>query len=78
MPVSAQIERLRRELAERGSAAISVLEVELYSLTGADRDAALDAIVGDVASPYVLLDGRLVCSGSIDSEAVLAALGAVS
>jgi len=74
MPVSLQVERLRRELAERGSTTVSVLEVELYSLIGADRDAALDAIVGNIASPYVLIDGRLVCAGSIDTDAVLDAL----
>jgi hypothetical protein len=78
MPVSLQVERLRRDLAERGSAPVSVLEVDLYSLTGADRDAALDAVVSDTASPYVLIDGRLICSGSIDAEAVFAALGSVS
>jgi len=74
MPVSLQVERLRRDLAERGHDDVSVFEVDLYTLIGSDRDAAIDAIVGDVASPYVLLDGRLVCAGSIDSDAVLGAL----
>ncbi len=74
MPVSLQVERLKRDLTEWGSATTSVLEVDLYSLTGVDRDAALDAIVSDIPSPYVLIDGRLVCSGPIDCEAVLAAL----
>jgi len=74
MPVSLQVERLKRDLAARGDQAVTVLEVELHSLTGADRDAALDAIVADIPSPYVLIDGRLVCSGSIDIDAVMGAL----
>lgn len=74
MPVSLQVERLQRHLADRGHADVSVLLVDLYALTGADRDTALDAIVADVASPYVLFDGRLVCAGSIDSEAILGVL----
>jgi len=79
MPVSLQVERLKRALAARASDAgsdgtVTVLEAELYALTGADRDAALDALVAGEPSPYVLLAGRLVCAGAVDSAAVLGAL----
>ena len=74
MPLSLQLERLRRDLAGRTSDAVSVCEVDLYSLTGADRDAALDAVVAGIPSPYVLISGRLVCAGAIDSVAILGAL----
>jgi len=74
VPLSLQVERLRRYVAEHIGDAVSVCEVDLYSLTGADRDAALDAVVAGTPSPYVLIGGRLVCSGAIDSAAILAAL----
>ena len=51
-----------------------MLEVDLYSLVDADRDAALDAVVAGLESPFVLIDGQLVCSGAIDADAVLDAL----
>jgi len=74
MPLSLQVERLGRDLAEQIGDGVSVREVDLYSLTGADRDAALDAVVAGIPSPYVLIDGRLVCAGAIDSAAILGAL----
>jgi len=74
MPLSLQVERLRRDLAEQVGDTASVCEVDLYSLTGADRDAALDAVVAGIPSPYVLISGRLVCAGAIDSVAILGAL----
>ncbi len=51
-----------------------VSEPDLYDLDGADRDAALDAIVAGAPSPFVLVGGRLVCTGSIEVDAVLGAL----
>jgi hypothetical protein len=75
MPVSFQVERLKRDLREHLDNAASVLEVDLYTLEDADRDAALDAIVAGKPSPYVLVDGLLVCVGVIDSAAVLSSLG---
>lgn len=74
MPVSLQVQRLRLDLARRVGDAVSVLEVDLYALTGADRDAALDALVAGAPSPYVLIGGRLVCTGAIDLEAIRAVL----
>lgn len=54
---------------------ITVVEVDLLALEGAERHAALDAMVADAPGPYVIYDGRLVCSGPIDERAVLDALG---
>ena len=75
MPVSLQIDRLERELAARLGEGFTVVEADLEELQGADRNAALDAVVGGVSSPFVLIDGVLVADGSVDVEAVLAALG---
>jgi len=76
LPVSAQVARLKVQLADRDLGAASVDEVDLYSLREADRDAALDALVAGEPSPFVLIDGRLVCSGSIVLADVVAALDA--
>jgi len=74
MPVAQQIERLKRELEQRGLAGVVVLEADLYELAGAERDAALDALVEGKPSPYVLVDGRLACAGSVNLDEVLAVL----
>lgn len=75
MPVSAQIERLRRALNERmGEAAVRVIESDLAGLDDPERHAVLDAIVAGEPSPYVVAAGRVACVGSVDIEAVTAAL----
>ena len=68
MPVSTQIDRLRHELAGHGVEGVSVLDTDLYSLVGVERDAALDAVVAGEPSPFVFVNGRLVCTGGIDSQ----------
>jgi len=74
MPVSVQIDRLMHVLAGHRAEGVSVLATDLYSLAGVERDAALDAVVAGEASPFVFVNGRLVCTGGVDPEAVLAAL----
>jgi hypothetical protein len=74
MPLSVQIARLERAIAERFDESFTVAEVDLYSLEGDDRMAALDAVVTGDPSPLVIVGGRLVCTGSVDVEAILGAL----
>jgi hypothetical protein len=74
MPVSFQIERLRSELAQRFGGGFLVVDADLYSLEGVERDTALDALAAGTPSPFVLVNGRLACSGAVDPPAVLDAL----
>ncbi len=74
MPVSLQIERLKRQLGDRLGNGFAVVSTDLYGLEGAERDAALDALVDGEPSPFVLLNGRLVCTGAVNLDAVLGAL----
>jgi hypothetical protein len=74
MPVSLQIERLKRELFSRLGDGFVVLNTDLHSLEGDERDAALDAVVAGEPSPFVLVRGRLACAGAVDVPAVLDAL----
>jgi len=74
MPVSVQVNRLRHELAIRFADGCQVIDTDLYSLEGAERDAALDAVVAGEPSPFVLVGGRLVCTGVVEIDAVIAAL----
>jgi hypothetical protein len=74
MPVSAQVARLQRELAARFGAGPVVRVAELDELQGAEREAALDAIVATKPSPFVLFRGALVCTGPVDFAAVLDAV----
>ncbi len=62
-------ERLRAEGIEA-----SVLERDLLSLEGAERQAVLDAMVRQSADvPMVLVDGVVVCSDGVDLDAMVAA-----
>lgn len=74
IPVAAQVDVLRRELEARRFGALPVEVVDLYSLTGIERDVALDAVVAGEPSPLVLVGGRLACAGSVDVDAVLGAV----
>jgi hypothetical protein len=74
MPIPLQAERLEQALRARGVTRFAVSTPELYDLKGAERDAALDAIVLGRPSPYVLVGGALVCAGAVDVDAVLGVL----
>jgi hypothetical protein len=74
LPVSAQIDRLERELRARVGDGFALYEVELEQLLGVQREAALDAVVAGEPSPFVLIGERLVCTGSVDVAAVLEAI----
>ena len=74
MPVAFQVQRLKDAVTERFGTGVAVNDTDLYSLAGAERDAALDALGAGEPSPFVLLGGRLVCAGSVEVSAVLDAL----
>lgn len=74
MPVSTQIERLRVALAARGGAPVLIESVDLVGLEETERAPVLDAMVAGDESPFVVVGGRLVCTGSVDVERVLDAL----
>ena len=74
VPVSAQIDRLARELSAREGPAVCIYEVELEQLLGAQRDVACDALVAGEPSPFVLMGDLLVCTGSVDVQAVIEAI----
>jgi hypothetical protein len=75
MPLSWQAERLASDLFQRRGPGFSVLVTDLYGLIGPERDVAVNAIVEGKSSPFVLIQGRLACTGSLDLAAVLGALG---
>lgn len=74
MPVAFQVERLRRELSDRFGNAFSILSTDLAGLEGAELTEVTDAIVACEPSPFVLVNGRLVCKGIVDVGAVLESL----
>lgn len=74
MPVAVQIDRLERALAERAGDSFSVVSAGLADLARLERDVTIDAMVAGEPSPYVLVDGRIICTGSIELPAVFAAL----
>jgi len=78
MPASTQIERLRTALEPWFAGRASVLGVDLYTLEGVERELVLDAMVAGDPSPFVLVNGRLACTGTVDAKAVLDALAPTS
>jgi hypothetical protein len=78
MPVSTQIERLRTALEPSFAGRASVLGVDLHTLEGVERELVLDAMVAGDPSPFVLVNGSLVCTGAVDVRAVLDALATTS
>jgi len=74
LPVSVQIANARHHLAGLLGEGFEIRVVDLYSLEGVDRDVALDAVVAGEPSPFVLANGRLVCSGAVDGAAIAKAL----
>ena len=49
-------------------------ETDLYQLNGVQRAAAINALVSGAALPFVIVNERVVCAGSLDMEFVAAAL----
>ncbi len=49
-------------------------ETDLYQLNGVQRAAAITALVSGAALPFIIVDERVVCAGSLDLEAVATAL----
>ena len=75
LPVSVQVDRLEEALSARfGHATAAVYEVELDQLLGTQRAVAFDAVVVGLASPFVLVDDEMVCTGSVDVAAVIEAI----
>lgn len=50
-------------------------ETDLYQLNGIERAAAINALVSGAALPFIIVDERVVCTGSLDLEVVATALG---
>lgn len=74
-PVSLQVAHLKRQLADHLKFDFSVVSADLNGLDDSERTAAIDAVVAGEPSPFVLVDGRVVCAGSIEVPAILEALG---
>lgn len=74
MPMTLQIERLALQLGEHLDEGSSIVSADLYDLQGAELRVALDAVVAHEPSPFVLVDGQLVCTGAVEVDAVLGAL----
>ena len=74
LPVSSQVQRLKLALTERFGRAPEIPVVDLYELDPDEQGPAIDAVVSGELSPFVVVNGRLVCTGTVDVAAVLGAL----
>lgn len=73
MPPAWRVHVIRARLAAEGIDA-AVIECDVYSLVGAERQAVLDAMVREGADlPMVLVDGVVVTAGELDLGAIVRA-----
>jgi hypothetical protein len=73
-PISLQVERLKKQLADHFGYGFSVVSTDLYGLEDGERNVAIDAVVAGKQSPFVLVGDQLVCAGSVELPAILEAL----
>lgn len=74
MPATWRVRVIDEALRKAGFRA-SLSECDVYGLTGDDRKAATDAIIAEQASfPMVIVNGRVVCHGELDIDAVVRAV----
>lgn len=74
MPETWRARVLHERLTAYGIAA-EVRVSDIYTLEGAERHAALDAVVAEHAGfPMVIVDGCVACHGGIDVDAVMEAV----
>jgi hypothetical protein len=75
VPLSSRIEalesRVRKELP---SVELQVRQSDLYAVGAQDRGAVIDALVTAEGFPIALLEGKLICTGGLDADAIVAAL----
>ncbi len=74
MPLQWRLHVMEVQLNERVAQPVLVVESGLYHLAGADRDVAIDALVGGAELPLVLVGDRVACAGSFDLDAIHAAI----
>lgn len=74
MPLQWRLHVLGAQLNERTTQPVRVVETSLYHLDGVERGAAIDALSSGAELPLVIADGRVVCTGALDVEAIAAAL----
>jgi hypothetical protein len=73
MPSTWRVHVINERLRDEGIRAF-VTERDLYSLTGVERHAVLDAMIADHAEPPMVIAGGVVaCSGGVDLDAVVRA-----
>lgn len=50
--------------------ALRVEETDLWSLTGADREAAMAGLTSSRELPFVIVEGVLACAGDFDVQRI--------
>ena len=73
-PLQSLLQVLEARLGERVGRDVSIQEADLYALVGAERDAAIDALVAGLDTPLMMVAGRVMCAGELDLDKVRDAL----
>lgn len=76
MPLQWRLQVLEAQLQAGRAGIIRFEESDLYALTGPQRNAALDALVGGAPLPLLIAGDRVIYSGPLEIDAVREALNA--
>ena len=74
MPLQWRLQVLEAGLKDRLNRSVSVIDTELFTLAGAARDSALDALTAGAEMPFVLVRERVVHTGDLDADAIVSAI----
>ncbi|MGB4592476.1 MAG: hypothetical protein WBI63_01715 [Coriobacteriia bacterium] len=74
MPLQWRLQVLEARLCDQLARPVHVEETELLQLQGAQRHAAVDALVIGAALPFVLVGDTMACAGDFDVDAIVRAL----
>lgn len=73
MPGAWRVRVMGERLRAEGIEAV-VVECDVFSLEGAERQTVFDAMIDRMAdAPMVLVDGVVICSDGVDLDAMVAA-----
>jgi hypothetical protein len=65
---------LEARIHEATGLVVSVEESDLFGLIGAEREAAISGLLEQQPFPFVIVAGRLACTGSLDRDRIVSAI----
>lgn len=65
-----RLQVLEAQMTRQFDTTVRFVEADLFALQGNQRTAAIDALTSGDALPFVLLDERVISTGSLDPDTI--------